>query len=229
MKYFQFQGLSTLYQPTTKEEKWQTTNEIYADFDCYLHTKSKPVPFAAIMTGHIIEYSPQQETMKRGNKRSYDETLKESFLPNRERGNTTQSSGAIVRKNNEKNGVTSSEAKDRKKVKLPQPKRIKIEGNQKMTIEQHFERPTESFPCLIKMAMRDSGNGWLLVEEIHKYICDHFPYYRTAKSTWKNSVRHSLSAGDRFLKQELPDGSKQTRFIWSLNPKHLEKRKSRTK
>lgn len=59
------------------------------------------------------------------------------------------------------------------------------------------------FPSsLIFMAIEDSPEKALPVKEIYAWIVQHFPYFKTAPTGWKNSVRHNLSLNKSFLKVE---------------------------
>lgn len=63
-------------------------------------------------------------------------------------------------------------------------------------------KPPYSFSCLIFMAIEDSEQKALPVKEIYSWILEHFPYFRTAPTGWKNSVRHNLSLNKCFQKIE---------------------------
>lgn len=63
-------------------------------------------------------------------------------------------------------------------------------------------KPPYSFSCLIFMAIEDSERKALPVKEIYSWIMDHFPYFKTAPTGWKNSVRHNLSLNKCFQKVE---------------------------
>lgn len=52
------------------------------------------------------------------------------------------------------------------------------------------------------MAIEDSPEKALPVKEIYAWIVQHFPYFKTAPTGWKNSVRHNLSLNKSFLKVE---------------------------
>ena len=73
--------------------------------------------------------------------------------------------------------------------------------------------------------MRNSLKGTLSVVEIYNFIRYHFPFYRSAPSGWKNSVRHTLSINASFEKILAP---KQTGYIgkgclWAINPNKADK------
>ena len=52
------------------------------------------------------------------------------------------------------------------------------------------------------MAIEDSVQKALPVKEIYAWIVQHFPYFKTAPTGWKNSVRHNLSLNKCFQKVE---------------------------
>jgi hypothetical protein len=63
-------------------------------------------------------------------------------------------------------------------------------------------KPPYSFSSLIFMAIEDSQQKALPVKEIYAWIVLHFPYFKTAPTGWKNSVRHNLSLNKCFQKVE---------------------------
>lgn len=63
-------------------------------------------------------------------------------------------------------------------------------------------KPPFSFSSLIFMAIEDSIEKALPVKEIYSWIVHHYPYFKTAPTGWKNSVRHNLSLNKCFSKVE---------------------------
>jgi hypothetical protein len=59
-----------------------------------------------------------------------------------------------------------------------------------------------NYSSLIFMAIEDSVQKALPVKEIYAWIVQHFPYFKTAPTGWKNSVRHNLSLNKCFQKVE---------------------------
>jgi len=62
------------------------------------------------------------------------------------------------------------------------------------------ERPSLSFTCLIGLAILRSKGQKAAVGSIYQFIHANFPYFRKAKATWRNSIRHVLSLGKFFFK-----------------------------
>ncbi|XP_073410119.1 forkhead box protein N2 [Dendrobates tinctorius] len=82
-------------------------------------------------------------------------------------------------------------------------------------------KPPYSFSLLIYMAIEHSPNKCLPVKEIYSWILDRFPYFATAPTGWKNSVRHNLSLNKCFRKVERSLGKVNGKgSLWCVDPEY---------
>lgn len=65
---------------------------------------------------------------------------------------------------------------------------------------EEVHKPPLSFACMIFMALESSPTKTLPVKDIYDWIVWKFPFYRSASSGWKNSIRHNLSLNKCFRK-----------------------------
>lgn len=75
-----------------------------------------------------------------------------------------------------------------------------VASEAEVTPKMKHPRPDVSYVSIITEALEDAPNRRLILSELYKYFMKRYPYFRTAGSGWKNSIRHNLSLNKKFVR-----------------------------
>jgi len=81
---------------------------------------------------------------------------------------------------------------------------------------QRYVKPPYSYISLITMAIQSAPRQMVTLRELYNAIVTMYPYYRHNQHRWQNSIRHSLSFNDCFVKVSRTPGSRGS--YWTMHP-----------
>lgn len=91
--------------------------------------------------------------------------------------------------------------------------------------EESDEKPGLSYAGLIATAIDDLPGKRATLQMIYQYIMDRWPFYRTNRPCWQNSIRHNLSLHKEFEKGEKEGKASYWQFAEGADVSDLTSRK----
>ncbi|KAI9188309.1 hypothetical protein H9P43_002700 [Blastocladiella emersonii ATCC 22665] len=85
------------------------------------------------------------------------------------------------------------------------------------------EKPPYPLSTVIAYGIATSTTRRLTLAEIYEWMLATFPYYRTATTNWRNTVRHTLSMNKAFVKIEKSINEYGKGCYWSVDPNLADK------
>ncbi|KAI7865599.1 hypothetical protein BDF14DRAFT_1688199, partial [Spinellus fusiger] len=78
-------------------------------------------------------------------------------------------------------------------------------------------KPPYSYATLIKYAIENSPDRKLTLSDIYQWVITHYPYYNSAGTGWKNSIRHNLSLNKSFTRVPRPINEPGKGSYWTVD------------
>ncbi|KAJ3255918.1 Forkhead box protein K1 [Boothiomyces macroporosus] len=87
-------------------------------------------------------------------------------------------------------------------------------------------RPPIPYAQLISQAIENAPSRKVTLSGIYQYVMTYYPYFKTAGSGWKNSVRHNLSLNKSFVRVPRPPLEKGKGAYWTKSDEATDTKKS---
>ncbi|KAI8578589.1 hypothetical protein K450DRAFT_176246, partial [Umbelopsis ramanniana AG] len=87
---------------------------------------------------------------------------------------------------------------------------IKIEKN-------NAGKPPYSYAMLIRYAIETSPQRKMTLSDIYAWILERYPWFESAGTGWKNSIRHNLSLNKSFVRVPRPINEPGKGSYWTVD------------
>ncbi|KAJ3395795.1 hypothetical protein HDU92_004958 [Lobulomyces angularis] len=88
-------------------------------------------------------------------------------------------------------------------------------------------KPPFSYAILISYAIQSSPTKQITLNEIYNWITENHPFYKTAGSGWKNSIRHNLSLNKAFIRVPRPVNEPGKGAYWTIDMNSVSEENSK--
>ncbi|KAJ2162303.1 hypothetical protein GGF46_000794 [Coemansia sp. RSA 552] len=78
-------------------------------------------------------------------------------------------------------------------------------------------KPTYPYATLITYAILQHPRKQMTLNDIYTWLMDHYPYFKTAGTGWKNSIRHNLSLNKMFVRIPRPINEPGKGAYWTVD------------
>ncbi|KAM3584272.1 hypothetical protein VKS41_003096 [Umbelopsis sp. WA50703] len=109
---------------------------------------------------------------------------------------------------------------DAKRFSLPTPSPTSSSDRIKPTIKiekNNAGKPPYSYAMLIRYAIETSPQRKMTLSEIYTWILERYPWFESAGTGWKNSIRHNLSLNKSFVRVPRPINEPGKGSYWTVD------------
>ncbi|KAG2188149.1 hypothetical protein INT44_000900 [Umbelopsis vinacea] len=109
---------------------------------------------------------------------------------------------------------------DAKRFSLPTPSPTSSSDRMKPSIKiekNNAGKPPYSYAMLIRYAIETSPQRKMTLSDIYAWILERYPWFESAGTGWKNSIRHNLSLNKSFVRVPRPINEPGKGSYWTVD------------